>query len=181
MGIFGINMPLLYGEGERAFVRLQEEIIKVSDDHSIFAWKSEDQNHGGLLATSPDAFEESADITFRHSPSITTNSPWTVTNKGIHLELSFIRISHRGLGLAILPCTKLAREDLLLGIFLRDVSLTMERFERAFCGKFELISLRRFQRPQYPTRQICVRQRLLAIARTPKGQKEHGLNSVRTK
>jgi hypothetical protein len=25
MGIFGINMPMLYGEGERAFTRLQEE------------------------------------------------------------------------------------------------------------------------------------------------------------
>lgn len=34
MGIFGINMPLIYGEGKRAFVRLQEEIMKVSDDHS---------------------------------------------------------------------------------------------------------------------------------------------------
>ena len=40
MGIFGINMPVIYGEGKKAFVRLQEEIIKVSDDHSIFAWKS---------------------------------------------------------------------------------------------------------------------------------------------
>jgi hypothetical protein len=56
MGIFGINMPLLYGEGELALVRLQEEIMKVSDDHSIFAWKCKGQNHGGLLATSPDAF-----------------------------------------------------------------------------------------------------------------------------
>ncbi|KAK0634092.1 heterokaryon incompatibility protein-domain-containing protein, partial [Immersiella caudata] len=41
LGIFGVNMPLLYGEGERAFIRLQEEIIKISDDHSIFAWQSE--------------------------------------------------------------------------------------------------------------------------------------------
>src|SRR5580700_5948612 len=54
MGMFGINMPLLYGEGERAFTRLQEEIIKVSDDYSLFAWKFE--NHSGLLATSPSAF-----------------------------------------------------------------------------------------------------------------------------
>lgn len=47
MGIFGISMPLLYGEGaERAFVRLQEEIIKVSDDHTLFAW--------GLLPTKQD-------------------------------------------------------------------------------------------------------------------------------
>lgn len=38
LGIFGINMPLLYGEGPKAFMRLQEEIIKVSDDHSILAF-----------------------------------------------------------------------------------------------------------------------------------------------
>jgi hypothetical protein len=38
LGIFDINMPLLYGEGERAFVSLQEEIMKNSDDQSLFAW-----------------------------------------------------------------------------------------------------------------------------------------------
>src|SRR3984885_15797145 len=54
MGIFGINMPLLYGEGERAFTRLQEEIMKVSDDHSLFAWKSSEK-YAGLLTTSPAA------------------------------------------------------------------------------------------------------------------------------
>jgi hypothetical protein len=31
-------MPLLYGEGKNAFLRLQLEIIKVSNDESIFAW-----------------------------------------------------------------------------------------------------------------------------------------------
>jgi hypothetical protein len=30
MGIFNINMPLLYGEGRKAFIRLQEEILKGS-------------------------------------------------------------------------------------------------------------------------------------------------------
>ncbi|RYP59385.1 hypothetical protein DL770_010212 [Monosporascus sp. CRB-9-2] len=62
MGIFGVNMPLIYGEGRRAFLRLQEEIMKISDDHSIFAWKSKDDTHGGLLATSPEAFKSSANI-----------------------------------------------------------------------------------------------------------------------
>lgn len=37
-GIFGINLPIIYGEGENAFLRLQEEIIRRCDDHSIFAW-----------------------------------------------------------------------------------------------------------------------------------------------
>jgi hypothetical protein len=36
-GIFGANVALLYGEGMRDFTCLQEEIIKASDDHSIFA------------------------------------------------------------------------------------------------------------------------------------------------
>jgi len=39
IGIFGVNLPLLYGEGERAFIRLQEEIMKSSDDQSLFAWE----------------------------------------------------------------------------------------------------------------------------------------------
>jgi hypothetical protein len=38
MGLFDVNMPLLYGEGEKAFYRLQLEIIKNSSDESIFAW-----------------------------------------------------------------------------------------------------------------------------------------------
>ncbi|KAH8802704.1 heterokaryon incompatibility protein-domain-containing protein [Xylogone sp. PMI_703] len=69
LGIFGINMPLLYGEGERAFVRLQEEILKNSNDQSLFVWKEPDsmdfyrEDYGesysksGLLASSPAHFE----------------------------------------------------------------------------------------------------------------------------
>ncbi|KIK15090.1 hypothetical protein PISMIDRAFT_115816, partial [Pisolithus microcarpus 441] len=38
MGLFGVNMPMLYGEGKMAFHRLQLEIIRMSSDQSIFAW-----------------------------------------------------------------------------------------------------------------------------------------------
>ncbi|KAK4143995.1 vegetative incompatibility protein HET-E-1 [Dichotomopilus funicola] len=39
LGLFEVNMPVLYGEGgDRAFLRLQEEIMKRSDDHTLFAW-----------------------------------------------------------------------------------------------------------------------------------------------
>ncbi|KAH8891990.1 HET-domain-containing protein [Thozetella sp. PMI_491] len=40
LGIFDVNMPLLYGEGEKAFLRLQEEILKSTADYSLFAWGS---------------------------------------------------------------------------------------------------------------------------------------------
>ncbi|TBU24459.1 heterokaryon incompatibility protein-domain-containing protein [Dichomitus squalens] len=38
LGIFDLNMPILYGEGDRAFRRLQEEILKRIPDRSLFAW-----------------------------------------------------------------------------------------------------------------------------------------------
>jgi hypothetical protein len=40
LGIMGVHMPLLYGEGEGAFIRLQEEILKIGNDPTIFAWPS---------------------------------------------------------------------------------------------------------------------------------------------
>jgi Heterokaryon incompatibility protein (HET) len=36
MGLFGIHLPLLYGEGKSAFQRLQEEILRVEEDYSLF-------------------------------------------------------------------------------------------------------------------------------------------------
>ncbi|KAK1835273.1 heterokaryon incompatibility protein-domain-containing protein [Podospora conica] len=38
MGIFDVNMPLLYGEGSKAFQRLQEIILTQTDDQSILAF-----------------------------------------------------------------------------------------------------------------------------------------------
>lgn len=67
LGIFGVNMPLLYGEGTRAFLRLQEEIIKTTDDQSILAfarsgpeWPFEGQ--ASLLAETPHYFADKGNI-----------------------------------------------------------------------------------------------------------------------
>ena len=49
LGLFDINMPLLYGEGEKAFIRLQQEIIRSSDDESILAWNPRKLYHSILL------------------------------------------------------------------------------------------------------------------------------------
>ncbi|KAK4062013.1 uncharacterized protein Triagg1_10176 [Trichoderma aggressivum f. europaeum] len=39
LGLFDINMPMIYGEGRRAFIRIQEAIMaSTPDDHSLFAW-----------------------------------------------------------------------------------------------------------------------------------------------
>ncbi|KAK2005470.1 HET-domain-containing protein [Colletotrichum eremochloae] len=38
LGIFNVHMAMLYGERERAFARLQEEILKCNEDASILVW-----------------------------------------------------------------------------------------------------------------------------------------------
>lgn len=93
MGLFGVNMPLLYGEGGvRAFIRLQEQILKITDDQSIFAWqlhsKEEDESMYGLLATSPAYFQNIRSIYLMPTGFQSTSSvPWSMTNKGLHLQL----------------------------------------------------------------------------------------------
>ncbi|KAI6145788.1 heterokaryon incompatibility protein-domain-containing protein [Pisolithus tinctorius] len=56
MGLFGVNMPMLYGEGEKAFQRLQLEIIRTSSDHTIFAWDPQSPRTGSVLAEDPSDF-----------------------------------------------------------------------------------------------------------------------------
>lgn len=66
MGLFGVSMPLLYGEGSKAFQRLQLEIMKECYYPSILAWASVDSYASivGVLATSPAAFEGCDSIQF---------------------------------------------------------------------------------------------------------------------
>jgi hypothetical protein len=95
LGVFKVNMPLLYGEGERAFTRLQEEIMKGSDDHSLFAWwfpvhdplKDGDLpqwKHTDMLAPSPKMFADSAGVVaFQDSDP----KHYTMTNRGLQVDL----------------------------------------------------------------------------------------------
>jgi hypothetical protein len=87
-GLFDINMHPMYGEGERAFVRLQLETPKTSDDESIFAWVVNEQTgryQRGLLAMSPLAFKDSGDV-IRCQGVDTCRPPYSMTNKGLRVE-----------------------------------------------------------------------------------------------
>lgn len=92
LGIFSVSMPLLYGERERAFIRLQEEIIKVTDDQTIFAWRDPIANDAstkkGLLAENPRCFAQSAHyIPCRDEES---SEPHSMSNGRVKVELRFI-------------------------------------------------------------------------------------------
>jgi hypothetical protein len=83
LGLFGVNMPMIYGEGKRAFTRLQEEIIKISDDQSIFAWIGSGHERGPL-AQSPAEFSRSGHIKRCSSNQATE---YVMTNKGLRITL----------------------------------------------------------------------------------------------
>ncbi|KAH8666944.1 heterokaryon incompatibility protein-domain-containing protein [Xylariales sp. PMI_506] len=65
MGLFNVNMPLLYGEGEQAFVRLMSEVSSKLEDYTMLIWTEEqDRKHiaeagssiRGALPLSPRVF-----------------------------------------------------------------------------------------------------------------------------
>jgi hypothetical protein len=137
LGIFDINMPLLYGEGSKAFLRLQEEIIKQSTDMSIFAWCSEvkKQKYTGLLASSPKQFESMHTLVVNPDASIHSRE-YNITNRGIRFHLSLAQDEKSGYFLLPINHGYVKGEN--LGVFLRQVGTNL--FVRARpCEKLETL------------------------------------------
>lgn len=91
LGLFNVYMPLIYGEGHRAFRRLQEEIIRRSNDLTIFACGP--KYTSSLLASSPEDFRSQGKIT----PFVDDFVEYSVTNKGVLFSGDIpLRIWHDG-------------------------------------------------------------------------------------
>ncbi|KAK4637113.1 Vegetative incompatibility protein HET-E-1 [Fulvia fulva] len=85
LGLVGVNMPLLYGEGDKAFLRLQQEIIRQSDDESIFAWRYVSPPSGyraGILAPHVSFFSNSHGVRLLDGK----RAPYSMTNKGLEIR-----------------------------------------------------------------------------------------------
>ncbi|KAI6041060.1 heterokaryon incompatibility protein-domain-containing protein [Pisolithus marmoratus] len=109
LGLLGVHMPMLYGEGKNAFRRLQLEIIRTSNDQSIFAWGFRTRQSGwssSVLADDPSCFVDCRQIIVRRSEQLTEHlrkngmpdeelskftqkrlHTFTVTNGGIQIWL----------------------------------------------------------------------------------------------
>ncbi|KAF7193036.1 hypothetical protein HII31_05597 [Pseudocercospora fuligena] len=79
-------MPMLYGEGHKAFIRLQEEIIRRSTDQTIFAWHGPECQ---LLAPCPVRFENSSAIV--QSAGTNSDTAYELTNLGLKVSLVLLR------------------------------------------------------------------------------------------
>ncbi|KAL4070169.1 heterokaryon incompatibility protein-domain-containing protein [Scleroderma yunnanense] len=118
LGLLDVNMPMLYGEGKKAFHRLQLEIIRMSNDHSIFAWGFDEETRrdrdirwdrgtrrsGSILADTPSFFRECNQMELidhnefiryvkKYNPEEDINedrfTTFPITNRGIHIWLLF--------------------------------------------------------------------------------------------
>lgn len=122
IGLFDINMPLLYGEGPKAFIRLQLEILNRWDDDSLFAWKhwlgEVDHKCSGLLATHPFFFHNCGDIErFNYD---TDRPPYLITNKGLRVEVPLVPVKFtEDLFLLTLNCAQKGRQT-PLAIYLKS-------------------------------------------------------------
>jgi hypothetical protein len=134
LGIFGVNMPLLYGEGKKAFARLQEEIMKISDDQSLFAWglaekprtmqqflhewaPQDIRDLHGLFADSPSDFTFSDRIRVLENPHPVI--PPIVSNNGMRVELQVLQLEKEPLQFAALFCTMEGNYESYLGFPLK--------------------------------------------------------------
>ncbi|KAI6041058.1 heterokaryon incompatibility protein-domain-containing protein [Pisolithus marmoratus] len=108
LGLLDVHMPMLYGEGKNAFRRLQLEIIRTSNDQSIFAWGC-DRRFGwssSILADDPSCFRDCDEVTAWNPKGFTSElrehgmaddelskctqerlRTFTVTNDGIQIWL----------------------------------------------------------------------------------------------
>jgi len=127
LGVFGVSMPLLYGEGPKSFSRLQEEIMKESSDQSLFAWsrtmESDDSDLHGMLAPHPRSFSNSGDIVpfqgIEHFGTATEH--YTMTNKGLQISLPVLQRKEDRKFVAILACHREGNFMGALGISLRPI------------------------------------------------------------
>ncbi|KAK3325022.1 hypothetical protein B0H66DRAFT_615418 [Apodospora peruviana] len=93
LGLLDINMPLLYGEGGKAFVRLQEELLKRYDDESIFAWEAPPNDarvkpYFRLLSPSVAYFDASRRLLVpRIRTRLSNDNPIIQSSKGISICL----------------------------------------------------------------------------------------------
>ncbi|KFA67653.1 hypothetical protein S40285_04955 [Stachybotrys chlorohalonatus IBT 40285] len=94
MGLFDVNMPLLYGEGDKAFKRLQEQIWNTTDDHTLLCWFVDEKDPRAwtiqsAFAQSPEDFRFSSNIVLFGNE---VHDPGQLTKLGVPLRTSLSEV-----------------------------------------------------------------------------------------
>ncbi|KAF4340691.1 beta transducin [Fusarium beomiforme] len=116
LGIFNVTMPMIYGEGHKAFERLQLKIMEQTTDDSILAWgvkvqgmevkgqtdRVENSTSAGIFASSPADFAKCGRIVPRTVDSTSVNT-FSVSGGYIRTSLK-LQSSENGMLYGLLNC-----------------------------------------------------------------------------
>lgn len=178
-GLFDVKMPLLYGEGEvKAFKRLQEALIKDSDDQSVFAWRPEEytrRDSGNLLADSPSDFSGSREVlSFNSFKQVGSQFGFTLTNAGLRITLPIMYPDHRlpqyggrsPTHWGLLRCVMADRDSDPVVLPLSQISESNRFIRAGFAHRIDwpLVETRCLSDTIY----ICKQSQTLDLQRTPK-------------
>ena len=163
LGIFDINMPLLYGEGERSFIRLQKEIVRLSNDHSILIW-------GGshlaffypryeLFASSPHMFQHCGRVAQLRTRD--PRLPFEMTNNGLRISSPVMKTRSAGQFLVLLNCYDERTPHRVLALL---VSIR-KNGEALFHGRdFQSCSMRTYNQLQRRPRVLIITEHNIATS-----------------
>jgi hypothetical protein len=165
MGIFDVNMSMLYGEGEtKAFLRLQEEILRSQEDHSIFAWvdlTKGPNDECGMLAENPRCFKNAGNVVSYGGLTGKDFLP-AMTARGLHINLA-VRPYRNGSYLALLNCPVPDRgNNDYLTVYLRRVQNSGDCEQYTRVRPADLGASIKSATPEV----IYVRQSALSVAKT---------------
>jgi hypothetical protein len=156
LGIFDIHMPLLYGEGSKAFIRLQEEILRTTDDYSLFAWcatTSEHSTYRGLLARHPEEFQHCRSI---EHENVVSTFPIGFTPIGLRVQFEFLPDQDKSRVLAMIRSSNQLNQRLAITLKCLDGGMQYARVDAGALvpiddwptGKLHTIYVR--QKPSIP-------------------------------
>lgn len=140
-GLLQVNLPLLYGEGSRAWLRLQQEIVRSSGDESIFAWEADCPGREGMLPSPQPVLASHLEwfansLAVRRTPRF-ERLPYVITNQGLELRLrsstAFLTFPPRGRTITIPLNCGATTEASICDVGARV--LVLQR--RALCGHYE--------------------------------------------
>ncbi|KAI5378639.1 hypothetical protein J4E82_002525 [Alternaria postmessia] len=156
LGIFDIHMPLLYGEGSKAFIRLQEEILRTTDDYSLFAWcatTSEHSTYRGLLARHPEEFQHCRSV---EHENVVSTFPIGFTPIGLRVQFEFLPDQDKSRVLAMIRSSNQLNQRLAITLKCLDGGMQYARVDAGALvpiddwptGKLHTIYVR--QKPSIP-------------------------------
>jgi hypothetical protein len=98
IGIFDISLMIAYGEGNRAFFRLMEEVIKRYDKWDVFLWSGRRSRYNAALPYAPRSYAGGCIKTLRNAADLAASYEYgdrrfALTNHGLEIWVLLLDVA----------------------------------------------------------------------------------------